>query len=178
MEVETLEHFLYNFDLNNPVTITYKHGDIDNALEKEIFEHCNIKPYVRSTDETGLQQLDPNYIYGLGCGIFTLYRWPEDNEPYYMCQVINIRTIEMKNGNLYKRATMRKLKPYLMLSLIYEDVNGEKFEKRFYKYYKNDFESNSYKNRFVYDDFFNGYSKYDYHNINEYIVFSPNWCDY
>jgi hypothetical protein len=173
MEVKTLQHFLYNNHLNKPMKITYRHDDTNRRLEKQIFNRPAIKQRVRSIDDMGTEQ---DYEYGVCDGLFTLLRWPEDNEPYFMCQVIKIDRSETGAGLICGRATLRKLKPYLMLSLVHEDKEHKniKHEQRFYKYYKNDFEDDEY----IHVDHFSGQTRYDYHNVKDYIVFSPSHCDY
>jgi len=170
MEVKTLDHFLYNNNLNIPMKITYKHDDDDRKLENSIFEHCEIKEKSRCLLNNGYV---PEYIYS--SGYFVLYRWPEDNdEPYFICQVIRQHEYSTWTGMKRQRAIIRKLKPYLMLTLVYEDEHGGKHEKRIYKYYKGVYEDKE----LLYIDSDGAGSKYEYYNINKYMVFMPLYCDY
>jgi hypothetical protein len=170
MEVKTLEHFLYNNDLNNSMKITYNHEDNDRTLENSIFEHCEIKQNVRCLINNGYES---EYIYS--SGYFVLYRWPEDNyEPYFMCQVIRLQEYSTWTGMKKNRAVLRKLKPYLILTLIYKDKDGNDHEKRIYKYYKGVYEDSI----LLYIDSDGDGSKYEFYNINKYMIFNPSYCDY
>ena len=175
MEVSTLEDFIYNQDFNIPMKITYKNDDDNNDLEKSIFEHYLIKPYLRSTDNPGeVWEEEEGFINPYeGIGYFVLHRWPPENpedmksnEPYYICEVVRVL-----NRN---RVVLRKLKPFLMLSLVYENADGREY--RLYKYYKGVYDD-EVKTRII-DDFFSVYSKFTFKNINEFIIFRPNWTDY
>lgn len=188
MEVSTLEDFIYNQDFNIPMKITYKIEDDNNDLEKSIFEHYLIKPYLSSNSDRYKEiEKEEGCIYpNEGVGNFVLYRWPpeihrEDTEPYYICEVIRVRHTK-KYSTI---ATLKKLKPFLMLSLVYDMCDYDKnmqmrfftIEKRFYKYYKGVYDDGIQYRRSFEEDYRNG-GKHVFKNINEFMVFCPNWTDY
>lgn len=168
MEIKTIKEFNLNFE-NKKSSIVY-----DEDLYNKVLESKYIKSNVRCTNS-----YNPNKSTSL-IGSFILERWPEDgeNEPYVICQVVEIFNVQeydfyKKKSYIKEFIIMRKLKPHLIVQSRSRDEEMNGIEFRLYTYYKDDFINNENP---IIDT--KPHNKYIYHNIDKYIVFVPNYTEY
>jgi hypothetical protein len=167
MEVKTLEEFIYCYELHIPATITYTSEDDSKELEKSIFEYREVSEHLRNVNNT---EYDDEYIYN-GIGEFVLDEWQDDGGESTISQIIHI----WPNVNNYDHSwcLTRELKPYLVLSTIYNYGEYPEHATRYYKYYKDDFKE---KNKFKQEKELYCPST-TWHNITDYMIFNPSKTD-
>lgn len=166
MEIKTIKEFNLNFE-NKKSSIVY-----DEDLYNKVLKSKYIKSNLRGTNI-----YEPNKSTSL-IGSFILHKWPEEQEAYCICQVIDILYIQ--DYDFYKKTEytqeyviMRKLKPHLTVKSRSRDEEMNGIEYRLYTYYKDDFVNNENP---IIDN--KPHSKYIYHNIDKYMVFVPNYTEY